>query len=156
MDQAFLGIIMPIMPMPPHVIIIGIPADIIDIMRSQHSMNMSFMDASIGIISQVMPFGVIVQVILHIIIIGMPIMDIMLAIIGMFIIGIMPAIIGFGIMPPIIGMLIGIMACIGIAFIVRLHLSCRGAEVPPLMIDGLQARFRPINGRSRLACTFLW
>jgi hypothetical protein len=45
-----------------------------------HSMNMSFMDASIGVISQVMPVGVMVQVMLHIII-------------G---IGIMPLIIGIG------------------------------------------------------------
>ena len=66
-------------------------------------MNMSFMAASIGIISQVMPFGVIVQVILHIIIaigiIGMGIM-------GM---GIIPFIIPEGIC--IIGIcIIGIIA----------------------------------------------
>lgn len=69
--------------MPPHIIIIGMPADIILHMASQLCMNMSFMDASIGIISQVMPVGVIVQVILHIIIgigicmgIMLPIIDI--------------------------------------------------------------------------------
>jgi len=89
-----------IMVMPPHIIIIGMPIFIIAIIRSQHSMNMSFIDSSMGIISHFMPVGVMVQVILHIIIaIGMPI------------IGIMPFIIG--IMPPIIGM--GIIVCIGIA-----------------------------------------
>ena len=96
-----------IMVMPPHIIIIGMPIFIIAIIRSQHSMNMSFIDSSMGIISHFMPVGVMVQVILHIIIaIGMPIIGIM-----PFIIGIMPFIIG--IMPPIIGM--GIIVCIGIA-----------------------------------------
>lgn len=89
-----------IMVMPPHIIIIGMPIFIIAIIRWQHSMNMSFMDSSIGIISHFMPVGVMVQVILHIIMaIGMPIIGIMLFIMG--------------IMPPIIGM--GIIVCIGIA-----------------------------------------
>jgi len=99
--------------MPPQVIIMGIPMFIIAIMRWQHSMNMSFMESSIGIISHFMPVGVMVQVIEHIIIaIGpMPfIIGIMPPIIGIipFIIGIIP-----GIMEPIIG--IGIMAGIGMA-----------------------------------------
>jgi hypothetical protein len=114
--QAFvLAAGMHIMAMPPHAIIMGMPIVIMFIMRWQHSMNMSFMAASIGVISQVMPVGVIVQVILHIIIgIG-----IMLFIIGimLFIIGIMPPIICIGIMPAIIGMVIGDIACIGIALL---------------------------------------
>ncbi|WP_346297408.1 hypothetical protein LRC39_11960 [Rhodopseudomonas sp. P1] len=75
-------------------------------------MNMSFIAGSIGAISQlIVPFGDIVQVILHIIIgiamPGMPIID-MPAIIGFIIIGfIMPGI------PPIIGIGIG-MGIIGI------------------------------------------
>jgi len=97
--------------MPPHIIIIGMPMFIVAIVRSQHSMNMSFMESSIGIISHFMPVDVMVQVILHIIIA----IGIMPAIIGMvpIIDGIMPPIIG--IMPPIIGM--GII-CIGIAALI--------------------------------------
>jgi hypothetical protein len=89
---------------PPHVIIIGMPMFIMAIIRWQHSMNMSFMESSMGIISHFMPVGVMVQVILHIIIA----IGIMEPIIG---IGIMPFIIG--IMEPIMG--IGIMVGIGIA-----------------------------------------
>jgi len=80
-------------------------------------MNMSFMAASIGAISQVMPVGVMVQVILHIIIgIGIGIGD-MPPIIGImpFIMGIMAPIICIGIMLAIIGMVIGDIASIGIA-----------------------------------------
>ena len=81
---------------------------------------MSFMPSSMGIISHVMPVGVIVHVILHIII-AIGIMGIIPPIVGImpFIIGIMPFI--MGIIPPIIGigMLIGIMADIGmVVFIV--------------------------------------
>lgn len=55
-----------------------------------------------GVISQVMPFGVIVQVVLHIIMgIAMPGIP---PIIGIPIIGIMPFII-IGFMPPIIGII---------------------------------------------------
>jgi len=92
--------------MPPHIIIIGMPAFSSVIIRSQHSMNMSFMDSSIDAISHFMPVGVMEQVILHIIIaIGImpPIMDI----------GIIPV---MGIMEPIIG--IGIMVGIGIAAVI--------------------------------------
>ncbi len=98
-----------IMVMPPHAIIIGMPPAIMFIMPRQHSMNMSFMLASMGSISQVMPVGVMVQVILHIIIgiippiIGMGIMDI----------GIMPFIIMGDIIPPI-GIDIGICIIVGI------------------------------------------
>lgn len=93
----------------PHIIIMGMPDDIIDIMRLQHSMNMSLSMPSMGIISQTMPFGVILQVILPIII----------GIIMGFIIGIwpiigMPPIIGFIIgMPPIIGFIMGIPPIMG-------------------------------------------
>jgi hypothetical protein len=73
--------------MPPQHIIIGIPAVIMAIMRSQHCVNISIVMPSIGFISQVMPSLVMVQVICAIII------GIML-----FIIGITPFIIGMGIM----------------------------------------------------------
>jgi hypothetical protein len=111
-----------IMVIPPHDIIIGMPMFIIAIIRWQHSMNISFVESSIGIISHFLPAGVMVQVILHIIIgIMPPIMgiDIMPPVIG-----IMPPIIGIGIIPPIIiGMFIGIIVCIGIAaFISRLQI----------------------------------
>jgi len=100
---------MHIIAMPPHVIIMGMPIVIMLVMRWQHSMNMSFMAASIGAISQVMPVGVMVQVILHIII-GIGIM--------LFIMGIIAPIICIGIMPAIIGMVIGDIACIGIALLI--------------------------------------
>jgi hypothetical protein len=80
--------------MPPQLIIIGMPTFI---MFWQHCMNMSFMDASMGLISQVMPFAVIVHVILHIIIgIGMAMADIppIIGIMPFIIIGFIPAIIG--------------------------------------------------------------
>jgi hypothetical protein len=102
------------MPMPPHIIIIGMPFSHMAIMRLQASMNMSLEASSIGIISQTMPFGVILQVILHIIMGIMPPIGIVPPIMGimLFIMGIMPIIIGFiiGIMPFIIGIMpMGIM-----------------------------------------------
>ncbi len=108
------------MPMPPHIIIMGMPLPIMVIICLQHCIIMSFMAGSIGMISQVMPLAVMVQVILHIIIgiimppIGIP------PIMG-FIMGIMPFIIGIigfiiGIMLPVIG--IGIIAGIAIGFMV--------------------------------------
>jgi hypothetical protein len=108
---AILLVVAHIMVMPPHVVIIGIPAPIMAIIRWQHSMNISFMASSMGIISHFMPVGVMVQVILHIIIaIGIAIMGIFIA--GMPIIGM-----------PIIGMFMGIMVCIGmVAFIDRLRI----------------------------------
>lgn len=99
------------MVMPPQFIIIGMPLPIMVIMVWQHCMNMSFIAGSIGAISQViMPFGAMLQVILHIII------GIGIAIPGMAMPGIiigMPPIIGFiimgfiiiGFMPPIIGIM---------------------------------------------------
>ncbi|MGL3211248.1 hypothetical protein [Bradyrhizobium sp. BR 1433] len=104
--------------MPPQPIIMGIPICIMFIMLSQHFMNMSFMAGSIGVISQVMPVGVMVHFIWQAII-GMPIM-------GMFIIGIMPpAIEGFIIPPIIIGM--GII-CIAV-FIVVLQDQSRTCSI---------------------------
>lgn len=104
-----------------HIIIIGMPDDIMDIMRLQHSMNMSLSMPSIGIISQTMPLGVILQLILPIIIcimgiiigfiIGMP--PIIEPIIG-FIMGI-PPIIG---MPLIMGFIIGIMFIAGFIIVI--------------------------------------
>jgi hypothetical protein len=77
---------------PPQAIIIGMPMFIMVIMRSQHSINMSFMESSIGVISHFIPVGVMVQVILHIIIA----------------VGIMLFIMGIGIMLPSIGIMVGI------------------------------------------------
>lgn len=81
------------MVMPPQFIIIGMPLPIMVIMVWQHCMNMSFIAGSIGAISQViMPFGAMLQVILH-------------NIIGIAIPGMaMPGII-IGFMPPIIGIM---------------------------------------------------
>lgn len=102
--------------MPPHIIVIGIPAFIMAIMRSQAIFIISADMPSIGFISQVMPVSVMVQVMLHIIIgIIMGIMPFIMFIgimfmgIMPFIIGIMPAIMFIGIIPifPIIWLPIG-------------------------------------------------
>ena len=107
--------------MPPHAIIMGMPDCIMVIMRLQPSMNMSFMAASIGIISQVMPVAVMVHFIFDIIM-GIPIMFMPFCIMGIIgiIWGIMPFIMGMPIMfmPPIIGIIWGIMPfCIIMWFI---------------------------------------
>jgi len=109
--------------MPPQHIIMGMPICIMLIMLSQHLANMSFMAGSIGVISQVMPAGVMVHLTWQGIIIGMPIM---------FIIGIMlPDIAGF-IMPPII---IGIgIICIAVFIVIlqdqsRKHSIALGLEI---------------------------
>ena len=119
-QAAFIG--MHIIIMPPQLIIIGMPICIMPIMFSQHFMNMSFMDASIGIISQVMPVAVMVhfiwQAIIGMFIMGMPPICIML--------GIMPGII-IGFMPPII-MGIGII-CIAV-FILDLRSNLEEIAVP--------------------------
>ena len=93
--------------MPPHIIIMGMPFSIMVVMRLQHSMNMSLEASSIGIISQTMPLGVILQVIFTIIMGIIPPIGIAPPIIIGFIMGIIPFIIG--IMPIIIGFIIGIM-----------------------------------------------
>ncbi len=92
-----------IMGMPLHIIIIGIPMDIMEFIASQQSFIISMEPCSVGIILHIMPSLVISQVIRHIIGMRMGI-----------IIGIMPPIpiiMGFipimpfimGIIPPIIG-----------------------------------------------------
>ncbi|MDK4734315.1 hypothetical protein [Rhizobium sp. CNPSo 3490] len=105
--------------MPPQFIMTGMPPDIMDIMRLQHSMNMSLSMPSIGFISQTMPSAVMVHFIEPIIII--------IGIIAPFIIGITgkPDIIG--IMPPIIGFIMaGIMLfIIGIMFMAGFIVSLR-------------------------------
>jgi len=102
--------------MPPHIIIIGAPIAIIELIASQRSFMRGIIDASTGIIFMTMPSFVISQDILHIIgAIPPPIMGIIMGIIMPFIIGMfmfgMPIIMGIIpppimgiIMPPIIGM----------------------------------------------------
>jgi hypothetical protein len=125
----FIG--MHIIIMPPQFIIIGMPICVMPIMLSQHFMNMSFMEASMGIISQVMPLAVMVHFIWQLII---GIIDIALAIMGF----IMPAIIGFIIPPDIIGFImppiimgIGIICIAGFIIILQKSLarSCYLAHV---------------------------
>lgn len=108
---------------PPHIIIIGMPPDIVDIIRLQHSMNMPLSMPSIGFSSHVMPSAVMVHVIMPIIIgiiMGMPpiIGIIMPFIVGIPIIGITPPIMGFiapiiGFMAVIIGFIMGFMFIAG-------------------------------------------
>ncbi|WP_438005505.1 hypothetical protein WME89_43420 [Sorangium sp. So ce321] len=113
-----------IMGIPPHIIVIGMPADIIFIIASQRSLSMSIDMPSGGIILQVIPSLPISQDILHIIGMPMPIMfcimPIMLGIMPIML-GIMPIMLGImlgimpimlGIMPGIIGMPMPIMFCI--------------------------------------------
>jgi hypothetical protein len=144
--------------MPPHIIIIGMPPDIIDIMRLQHSMNMSLSMPSIGIISQVMPSAVILQVMVHIII-GIPMPPIIGIIMPFIIIGFMPAIMGF-IMPPIIGIMlfiIGIMFMAG--FIVSLQVLLKAFQVLMILeIDRLKLAINAKNhpkffSSNRMECT---
>ncbi|MGN6779520.1 hypothetical protein [Rhizobium sp.] len=117
----------------PHIIIIGMPDDIMDIMRLQHSMNMSLSMPSIGIISQTMPFGVILHVIL-------PIIICIMGIIIEFIMGMPP------IMEPIIGFIIGFI--IGIAPIIGM-LLIMGFIIGIMFIAGfitVISRNRPRSG----------
>lgn len=97
--QAAFACMTHIIAIPPQHIIIGMPLFAMFIMFWQHCMNMSFIDASMGFISQVMPLAVIVQVIWHIMV-GIDIMPP---------IGIMPFIIMgdiIGEVPPIMGIII--------------------------------------------------
>ena len=108
--------------MPPQFIIIGMPLDII---RLQHSMNMSLSMPSIGFISQTMPSAVMLHFMEPIIIIiGM---EAIIGIIAPFIMG-MPDIIG--IIPPIIGFIMaGIMLfIIGIMFMAGFIVSLRSIQ----------------------------
>ena len=99
-----------IMGMPPHIIIMGMPAPIMLIMRWQHSLNISMDMPSPGMTLHIIMPPDISQLIF---IIGTA-NGIMPGIIGMFImgippiIGIMPDIMGIGIIPPIMGIMFGI------------------------------------------------
>ena len=120
--------------MPPHIIIMGMPLPIMVIICLQPCIIISFMAVSMGVISHVMPFAVMAQVILHIII-GI----IMPPIIGFIVgIGIMPA---MGI-APIIGIMgfimvfvIGIMAGIAIGFMVLFLFVCSYKEILSFLAD---------------------
>ncbi|MGR9250403.1 hypothetical protein [Rhizobium leguminosarum] len=107
--------------MPPQFIIIGMPLDII---RLQHSMNMSLSMPSIGFTSQTMPSAVMLHFMEPIIIIiGM---EAIIGIIAPFIIGMPP----IGIIPPIIGFIMaGIMLfIIGIMFMAGFIVSLRSIQ----------------------------
>ncbi len=114
--------------MPPHIIIMGIPAPIIAIILWQHSLNISIDMPSLGMTLQVIPLALISHVIF--------IMGTGIGIIPP-IIGIMPPIIGIippimGIMPPIIGMFAGIVPigiCIAVIISTLSCLSC--LQFPP-------------------------
>lgn len=113
---------------PPHVIIIGAPMAIIELMASQRSFMRDIIDASVGIIFMTIPSFVISQDILQV-------MGIMLLIIMGIIMGIMPIMPPYGIplmgmpvvmafimgvMPPVIGIMGGIIdgiICIGMLLI---------------------------------------
>jgi hypothetical protein len=135
--------------MPPHIIIIGMPIAIMLIMRLQQSMNMSFDMPSMGIIRQVMPSGVMSQLMRHIIGAGiMPIIGIVPPII--MCIGIMPPIIGFiigipdiidGIMPPPMGICIGIIPVI-IAVSIPSFMALQPVPVTGFAVDSAKANIR--------------
>ncbi|RUM08943.1 hypothetical protein [Rhizobium chutanense] len=112
--------------MPPQFIMTGMPPDIIDIMRLQHSMNMSLSMPSIGFISQTMPSAVMVHFMAPIIIIIIG-MEAIIGIIPPFIMGMPPII---GIIPPIIGFIMaGIMLfIIGIMFMAGFIVSLRAIQ----------------------------
>jgi hypothetical protein len=159
------------MPIPPHIIIIGMPEFIISIMRRHMSMNISWDMPSIGIIWQVMPdfvishftlpiiIGIIMPFIIGIMLPGMP------PIMGMDIgIGIMPPIMGIippimgiciGIMPPIMGICIGIIGCM--AAVILLSPSTESVERPCGRVLGavLGAGFRLRNRGRRPTCAFV-
>jgi hypothetical protein len=138
-----------IMGMPPHIIIMGIPAPIMPIMRWQHSLNISMDMPSPGMTLHIIMPPDISQLIF---IIGtaigiMPgIIGIMLFIIGIMpfimcippIMGIIPDIMGIGIIPPIMGIMpdiIGMLAgmapviCVAVFISVGSLLRCR--PTPP-------------------------
>ncbi|MFL9828932.1 hypothetical protein [Rhodoplanes sp. SY1] len=121
--------------MPPQAIIIGMPLPIMVHMVWQHCMNMSFMDASIGVISHIMPVGVMVHFIVHIIMgIGIGIMPFIMPGIGimpMFIIGMFMGMFIMGM--PIIGIAVGIVGIVMAALIVWLR-RCDGSS-PSLVRD---------------------
>jgi hypothetical protein len=111
--------------MPPHIIIIGMPAFIMPIMRWQHSSNISFDMPSLGMTLQVMALPAISQ---DIFIIGTGI-------------GIMP-----GIIPPIIGIMPGIPPIIGIMlFIIGIMPGIIGIMPDIIGIIGMLAGIAPIG-----------
>jgi hypothetical protein len=159
----------PIIIMPPHIIIIGMPICIMFIMRLQHSMNIIWSMPAIGFISHIMPVGVMVQVISHIIIGIMPIwgiipicgiMDCMPPIIGIMpicgiimFIGIMPGMPIWGIMPIcMFGIMFGII-CAAV-FIFVSNSQCAD-EAACLVGSGLRPRRAALNGGYAHADAFL-
>src|SRR5215470_4641616 len=140
-----------IMGMPPHIIIMGMPAPIMVIMRWQHSLNISMDMPSPGMtLHIIMPpdisqlifiIGTAIGIMPGIIDIMLFIMGIMAFIMGMPpIIGIMPGIIGIippimGIMFGIIGMLAGMAPVICVAVFISLgsllRLSSRATGLSP-------------------------
>jgi hypothetical protein len=111
--------------MPPHIIIMGMPAFIMLIMRWQHSSNISFDMPSLGMTLQVMALPAISQ--------------------DIFIIGTGIGI-GIGIMPPIIGIMPGIAPIIPIMlFIIGIMPGIIGI-IPDIMgIIGMLAGIAPIG-----------
>jgi hypothetical protein len=106
--------------MPPHIIIMGMPADIIMVMRSQQAFIISIVMPSPGVMRQTMPVGVISQVMRHVII-GI----IMGIIIGMPMPGIM-------FIPPMGAMpfIIGIIDIMGMPFIIGICAAVIIIEAP--------------------------
>lgn len=115
--------------MPPHAVIIGMPLPIMVHMVWQHCMNVSFMDASIGVSSHIMPVGVMVHVIVHMIMgVGIGIMPFIIPGIGimpMFIIGFIIGMFIIGM--PIIGIVVGIVGIVMVAVMVSLR-RCDGSS----------------------------
>lgn len=122
--------------MPPHIIIIGAPIAIIELIASARSFMRGIIDESIGIIFIVMPSFVISQDILHIIgIMPAPIIGIIMGI--MPFIGIIGIIMPFimGIMP---GPIIGIIGMLGMLFMGM-------AIIEPPLIIGMFMSSSPIE-----------
>jgi hypothetical protein len=121
--------------MPPHIIIIGAPMAIIELIASQRSFMRAIIEESVGIIFMTMPSFVISQDILHIIgVMPLIIMGIIIPMPMPFIIGIMPGIIGI-IMP-----FIGIMLFIGIIcpFIMGIDMAFMESSIAGLLSGGMR------------------
>jgi len=171
-----------IMGMPPHIIIMGMPAPIMLIMRWQHSLNISMDMPSPGMtLHIIMPpdisqlifiIGTAIGIMPGIIDIMLFIMGIMAFIMGMPpIIGIMPGIMGIppiiGIIPPIMGIMFGIIGmlagmapvicvavfiCIGSLLRCRLRLQLRAGG--EFVEPLLKSRSRPPQQRHRRGLHF--
>ena len=115
--------------MPPHIIIMGMPAPIMLVMRWQHSLNISMDMPSLGMILHIMALPDISQLIF---IIGMAIgiMPGIIDIIG-FIMGMPPII---GIIPPIIGIIPPIMGIIGMLAVIVSAGICIAVFIGRLLI----------------------